>query len=351
MDTKEKNKNPGTRPKQTEQGSTGAKRRAVSRSAEAPRKRTAAPAAGENTRRRTRPVGDRQPERKRAPAPRKDPVPTPDVVYTPAKPFSRNRFLLRLATVVAVVVAMIFGISIFFKVDKVTVSGANKYTPWMVMEASGIKEGENLLTLDKVRASGKIIAGLPYVESVRIGIQLPDTVNIEIVEMDVVYAVKDSGDFWWLITSDGKIAEKVDSATAGEHTKILGVRLASPVSGGQAEAADMVVGTYTDENGNALDQTISGGTYLSTALSIAQYLEECGIIGQVASIDVTSLTDIELWYGQRYQVKLGDTTQLGYKISFMNSAINGENGLQDYDSGVLDITFRTQEGIVYEAFD
>ena len=301
MDTKEKQ---GTR-KRTQSGSKPA------RENPAPRRRP--PAADETTK-----------TRKRAPSaqamlaaePLKDSAPSADVFYTSSLIFSRNRFILRLATIAAIVIALVFGISIFFKVDTVTVSGADKYTPYMVQEASGIKAGDNLLTLDKVRASGKIIAALPYVESVRIAIQLPDTVNIEITEMDVVYAIKDTAEGWWLITSEGRVVVKADSATAGSHTQVLGVTLDSPSSG----------------------QTVSGDSRLSAALSILQYLEGESIIGQVVSVDVTDLTDIQLWYGQQYQVLLGDTTELGYKISFMKRAIEG---LEDYQQGILDVTFTT----------
>lgn len=262
---------------------------------------------------RTKKVPSASARKQSAPV-RREAAPPPDVVYTPAKPFSRNRFLLRLATVVAVVMALVLGISIFFKVETVTVSGTEKYTPFMIQEASGIQDGDNLLTLDKVRASGKIIAALPYVESVRIAIQLPDTVHIEITEMDVVYSIKDTNDAWWLITSDGRVVVKADSATAGSHAQILGVTLENPSSG----------------------QTVSGDAHLSAALSILQYLESESIIGTVASVDVTDLTDIQLMYGRQYQVKLGDTTELGYKIRCMKSAIAE---LEDYQQGVLDVSF------------
>ena len=69
--------------------------------------------------------------------------PSADVVYVQPAPFNRSRFVLCLLIVVAVVLAVIFGMSIFFKVDKekvevsfkvdiedVEVSGNNKYTPW-----------------------------------------------------------------------------------------------------------------------------------------------------------------------------------------------------------------------------
>ena len=68
-------------------------------------------------------------------------APTPEVVYIPAKPFNRNRLILSLTTVIAVVLALTFGISIFFSVEVITVSGAEKYEAWTVKEASGIQYG------------------------------------------------------------------------------------------------------------------------------------------------------------------------------------------------------------------
>lgn len=320
MDTKEKKSVPRkrTRPKSV---GNGAVRRET--------------ATANTAQRKAKQQYSAQPQKRRTVKTKTDAVPTPDVVYTPAKPFSRNGFVLRLATVAAIVVALIFGISLFFKVNVVTVSGADKYTPYMVQQASGIQSGDNLLTLDKVRASGKIIAALPYVKTVRIGIQLPDTVNIEITEMDVVYSIKNSAGAWWLINADGRVVMGADSATAGGNTKILGVLLHDPVSGQQAVAADVEVNLGDDAQ---TSENLSGTPRLSAALSILQYLEDNSIIGTVASVDVTDLNDIRLWYGQQYEVRLGDTTQLGYKIQCMKSAIAK---LEDYQQGILDVSFTT----------
>jgi hypothetical protein len=60
--------------------------------------------------------------------------PTPDVVYVQPGPFNKYRFLLHLATIVAVVIALLFGMSIFFKVDTVMVTGFQKYTAWDIRD-------------------------------------------------------------------------------------------------------------------------------------------------------------------------------------------------------------------------
>ena len=84
--------------------------------------------------------------------------------------------------------------------------------------------------------SRTVLKALPYVESVQVGIKLPDTVNIEIKEYEVAYAIRDQGGFWWRITSDGKVLEQVNGGQATENAQILGVVLVSPVVNEQAVA-------------------------------------------------------------------------------------------------------------------
>ena len=130
---------------------------------------------------------------------------------TQPRPFNLNKLLLQLAVVIAVVLAVVIGLSVFFKVDRVVVYGNDAYSAWTIQEASGIEDGENLLTIGRPRACGKIITALPYVKTARIGIKLPDTVNIYIEEFDVSYAIADANEDWWLITSSGKVETPIPS--------------------------------------------------------------------------------------------------------------------------------------------
>lgn len=286
-------------------------------------------------------------QRRRRPASQATKPAESQIVYTQPKPFNRNRFLLHLATVVAVVLALVLGMAIFFKVKNVTVSGADKYTAWEIREASGILDGENLLTISEPRISGRIKTLLPYVDKVRVGIKLPDTVNIEIVELDVVYAVEGLSGEWWLMDANGKIVEKTDSSTAKGYTRILGVQLESPAVGNQAIAAEPEPAA-TDETTPTVPVTVRASERLNTVLTILQYLEDYGVIGQAASLDVSNMSHIELWYGNSYQVNLGDSTQLGRKIESMKAAIDQE---KNFHSGMLDISFTTwPDQVAYTPF-
>ena len=276
---------------------------------------------------------------KQQPRRRKKATPAADLVYTQPGPFNRDRFILRLGTVVAVVLALLFGMSIFFKVDKdkILVSGAEKYTAYDIVKASGIKDGENLLTLRKPEIGGKIIEALPYVVKARPRIKLPDTVIIEVEETDVVYSVEATDGSWWMIRADGKVLDKTNPAEAARTTTVKGLRLATPVIGEQAVAEEVIP---EETEGETTPVTVLGSERLSVLVSILGFLESNGIIGDCASVDVSNPNNLELQYSSRYQVILGDSLNLDYKIKSMKAAVDE---MKEYSSGVLDVSFTVKE--------
>lgn len=277
---------------------------------------------------------------KRRPAP---PV-RQETEYTQAQPVNISRFLVRIATVVAVVIALVFGMSIFFKVEYVEVSGASKYTVEEIQAVTGIMTGENLLTLNKGKVAGRILTKLPYIATVRIGIRLPDTIIIEVTEAEVAYAAAGEQETWWLISSAGKVMEKVDAANAGNYGKILGVTLKDPTIGQTAVAKEVL-----PAEGETHPVTVQGSERLKTALEIASEAEKNGALGLLATIDVTDMGNITLWYGQRYEVYLGNNEQLGKKVY---SALQAISQMGDYQAGYLDASFTTYpDEVYYKKFD
>ena len=267
---------------------------------------------------------------------------TQPVVYTQPKVFNRNRLLLQLLIICASVLAMVLAMSVFFKVDVIKVSGAKAYSEWDVREASGIEIGDNLLTFSEPRASGQIQAKLPYVNEVRIGIKLPDTVIIYIEELEVAYAAKCSNGIWWLITSEGRVVEQIDDVRAESYTKIEGITLDNPVVNESAVALeDSPQGVDPSQSTEETQVvTVTNAQRLSAALTILQALENNGIVGEAASVNVTNLNAIVLWYGTRFQVNLGDISNVDVKIAWMNTAIGQ---LSEYDRGILDVSFTSWE--------
>ena len=273
----------------------------------------------------------------------------PNVTYTQPTPFNLNKLLLQLTVVIAVVLAVVIGLSVFFKVDRVVVYGNDAYSAWSIQEASGIEGGENLLSFGRTRACGKIITALPYVKTVRIGIKLPDTVNIYIEEFDVSYAIADVNSGWWLMTSSGKIAEQIDKAKSNSYTKVEGVTLIGPAVGAQAVAYEIFAPEETENVASTEETspvvTVTANDRLQAALLILESLEANDIVGEISVVNVESIYNLEMMYGQRYQVKLGTTSDMDYKISMMKASVAQ---LNEYQAGILDVSFTTyKEGPFY----
>ena len=347
MDTQQKKRPPARRsPQKTKRAAPRQTVKQTSKHPSQQRRRTqsgnrhsAGPSRRELESKLLRQNADLRTNRRRVSSPKR---PTQPIVYTQPKVFNRNRLLLQLLIICASVLAMVLAMSVFFKVDVIKVSGVKAYSEWDVRDASGIEIGDNLLTFSEPRASGQIQAKLPYVDKVRIGIKLPDTVIIYIEELEVAYAAKCNNGIWWLITSEGRVVEQIDDIKAESYTKIEGITLDNPVQNEPAvvveDSPQGVDPSQSTEETQVV--TVTNAQRFAAALTILQALENNGIVGEAASVNVTNLNAIVLWYGTRFQVNIGDITNVDVKIAWMKTAIGQ---LSEYDRGVLDVSFTSWE--------
>lgn len=338
MDTKQKNQK---RPAQ--KAASGQKAAATRRPAGKAQPSRSAAAAATGTRR----TASAAPVKKRR---RKSNA--PDVVYTAAAPFSRGKLLTGLLTVAAVVLALIFGIAIFFHVDTVTVSGAEKYDEYTIKEASGIRDGDNLLLINDARIAGNITTKLPYVKSVRVGIKLPNTVNIYIEEQDILYAIRDTGNRLWLITNEGTVVDTTNTGEAGMYPNILGVQLYKPVQSQQAVAAEEESSdapVTTTEDGEIVDApvTIFGEDRLNASMEILQYFEKYKMIDKIVSVDVSDMGNIKVTYGQQYTINLGNKTELAVKVELAAKGIAKLDEQYGNPVGEINVSFRVQRDLIF----
>ena len=244
----------------------------------------------------------------------------PNVVYTAPKPLRRGKLLWKLASMAAVVAAIFMGLSVFFRVDTIAVAGADKYTPWMIRQASGVQIGDALLSIGEARVASRIRMELPFIDDIKVGIRLPGTVEIQVTELQVTYSIEDENGTWWLIASNGRAVEQVTLETALGYTRVEGLVIRTPQPG---QAVTAVPGKIVDpDDGSAieLDQT-DADAQLATLISILQGLERNRIIGQIALIDVTDVNHMRLQYPQFLTVLLGDADRMDYKLGYLASAV------------------------------
>ena len=267
----------------------------------------------------------------------------PNIVYTAPKPMRRGAFAWKLISMAAVVVAVFLGLSVFFRVDTITVAGADKYTPWMIRQASGVETGDALLSISEARVASRIISDLPYIDEVKVSRKLPGTVEIQVTELQVTYSVEDENGGWWLISSSGRAIEAVSLEKALGYTRVEGLAIRTPTAGAQVQAIPGKIIDPGEGTAVEMDQT-DADQQLAALVSIMTGLERSRIIGEITVIDVTTITDLRLEYPQLLTVRLGDDEQLEYKISYLAAAVEQ---LEANQSGELDLTLEYTEKAVF----
>jgi len=219
-----------------------------------------------------------------------------------------KRILIMAAVVAAVVLSMV----LFFRVRSVEVTGSAYYTADEIRAACGVAQGDNLLTLSRARIAGNIMAELPYVSTVQVTRRLPDTLELTVTEYDVTYAAQGADGASYLITADGKITEKIDETAARGHIAVTGLQLAGP------------------------DDDVAAQGQHDALCALLQALEEAGLTKKAASVAVPSSYELSFWYGDQYEVKLGNSENLPYKLAYLEKVLES---LADYQTGTIDLSF------------
>ena len=227
----------------------------------------------------------------------------------------RFGFFYKLLSVLLVAAALTTACVVFFRVNNITVIGNSRYTVQEVIEASGIQQGDNLITLSPSRVAARIRLRLPYVSSVSIRRALPDTVVLEIEEHAAAAAISD-GKGWWYIAAQGKVLEQVGSP---------GLTAQDPVPG------ELVA--VEEEQASRLEYVLD----LLMALDAREMLADC------SALDCSRPGVLLLDY-RDFRLKLPSTGEFDYMLGFLEGIF--KEGRVDRDgSGTFDFTIEEGKAV------
>ncbi len=230
-----------------------------------------------------------------------------------------KRLLIMGGVVLAVVLSMI----IFFRVQTIQIEGMSFYSEEEIRSVAGVVEGDNLLTLSRSKISGSIMKQLRLVETVKVSRQLPNTLIIRVVESEPRYAICDVEGNYHLITAEAKVVEPISASEAGDYIQIMDMVIAVPTAG-----QELQVHAETGEETRARGQ-------LDALKSLLTELEKAELTRAVASVHIPSSFKLSLWYEDRFEVQLGDTERLDYKLAYMQEVISKE---KSHVTGKIDVT-------------
>ena len=217
---------------------------------------------------------------------------------------------------VVVVVAAIFVMSVFFRVEDIRVVGNQHYTAEEIIRAVDIEEGDNLFFFDRFAAVGRAFSKLPYIEAVTVERSLPNKVVIT-VEETTALAYLPLGEEKWTLDHNCKVLGK---AAEGEEESLL------PVVG--MKAGTLMIGEIMETESGETDSV----AYLAEVLD---QIQARGMTDMVTSTDFSNTDSPEFDYGGKYTVVLGKHDKVEYKFGMFVTVLGM---LKDGDVGVIDVS-------------
>ena len=98
-------------------------------------------------------------------------------------------------------------LTVFFPIEKVTVTGSKIYSAEEILKASKISKGDNLFVVNEDKTQIAIKKKLPFIESISFKREIPDTLKITVKDA-VEFACYKVGEKYYTVSSTGWVLEE-----------------------------------------------------------------------------------------------------------------------------------------------
>lgn len=247
---------------------------------------------------------------------------------------ARLRRISRLLLFGLIVTGLIlFARSSFFIVDKVNVSGNQKYGTDEILQHTGLLTGKNvfkmlgekpknLVSFRFLDLENEIYEAMPYIKSVSIRPSPPKEIKIKVLERKP-YAVLEAGGTSLLIDKEGYALEKINIANLKEkYFKITGMSVENYKLGQEIKFKE----------GNTIADLIS----FNDILLNNDKNSKLKLFPQITAIDLSEINNIIVNFDNRITVKFGELKNADYNISFFKELF--VNNITAKQKGTLDFT-------------
>lgn len=231
----------------------------------------------------------------------------------------KKRKIIFYTTFLLVLIAtgIVLSLTVFFKIQNITVVGKTPYKEEDIIRVSDIKKGENMFLLGRKKISQKICTSFPYIGKAEIKFELPDGIKIVVTKTSEKQVYK-NGEKFVLTNQNGKVLKIVK----GEFDKNL-----MQIKGANIEQASIGQNvTFKDNAKRGIISDISNG------------LHENGI-KDITIIDVSSKSEISLEYQNRIEILFGSCENVKKKMEFLKKVIEKENQRSTDQKGVIDLQY------------
>ncbi|MBR2616554.1 MAG: FtsQ-type POTRA domain-containing protein [Clostridia bacterium] len=236
--------------------------------------------------------------------------------------FSKNRkkkALIRIGLVAAIVlllsgVILWLLLSKFFVVKAIRLPESESYTEEEILEKVGVPAGKALVTVSKKDVIRRIEENFPYLVDVSVRFRLPGTLEISFSE------------------DHGRLAMTLGTETFSINEELVVIAKET------GEGDKPRIRLYTDDVARCVvgEKLVFGSAdTLKTLGEMVRILEEREMLADVQSIDIREKFNIKLRYLDRFDLVVGEKTDLEYKFAMVEKVVED---LGDGVSGRIDVT-------------
>lgn len=246
--------------------------------------------------------------------------------HTSARRARRRRTIITIIVLLCfIVVGAVLSVTVLFKIDSYSIEGDSIYTQEQLISAFGHPIGENMFRFSLSGTEESMRQALPYLETLKVRRRLPGTV-VFLVTPAQEYAAIDLGDGNAVILSRTMRVLAAAALPAEGLLRIVGAAPQNLVPGQQFSTGD-----ETKDAQLAL---------------LVSALQSTGI-EHITSIDLSDQYELTAVYAGRITIKLGTESQLEYKLSVVQKALeagSADGTFTDASGGTLDAS---SAGTVY----
>ncbi len=153
----------------------------------------------------------------------------------------RRALIWLIALITFAAVGTVLSLTVFFNITEITVSGNERYGTDEILSQCSVDVGENLFLADIKGAKEMLERNLPYIYSAQIKRSLPYKIEINIIEAQPAYCIKNEDKTYILLDDNFKVLET--NAKKASGIVILKAETGSAVAGNVIEFADEEIST------------------------------------------------------------------------------------------------------------
>ncbi len=213
----------------------------------------------------------------------------------------------------------------FIGIKRFELVGVSRYDQKDIINASRLKLGDRLYTLDLDEVEEQILLGCPYLETVKISRRFPHTIRFSVEERAPQWYIELAGDYY-VLDADLVVMTEVASEDMLKQEGVT--RLSLPnltrVMQGELPVFGMTEGERDE-------------TEIRKTLEVISAVRKSSFKSRITALDLSNRFSMTMTVDDRYYVSLGDMTALEAKLREVEAILNSEKAKQ-YPSAEIDVS-------------